>query len=123
MFDRKAYKRAYREANKEKILAGSKAFREANKEKISAGMKAYREANKEKISAGMKAYREANKKKILAYNKSIVENLPDFYLRCELRKKHSIRHVPVELIEAERIIIGSKRLIIKKKKDEHVKTS
>ena len=51
-----SYRKAYREANKEKIKAYRKAYYEANKEK----KKAYREANKEK----KKAYREANKEKI-----------------------------------------------------------
>lgn len=43
-----AYKKAYREANKEEIAAYQKAYYEANKEEIAAHQKAYREANKEK---------------------------------------------------------------------------
>lgn len=37
------YKKAYREANREKIAAKDKAYREANREKIAAQKKAYRE--------------------------------------------------------------------------------
>ena len=65
----KSCKKAYREANKEKIKSYSKtynkAYREANKEKI----KAYQEVNKEKI----KAYREANKERTKSYNKAYYE--------------------------------------------------
>ena len=67
---RKAYQKAYREANKEKI----KAYYQANQERILTHKKAYREANKEKISlqrkASDRAYREANKEKIRADNKA-----------------------------------------------------
>ena len=65
-FDRKAYDKAYKEANKEKIKEQNKAYREANKEKRKAYLKAWREANKEKI----KAWREANKEKKNAYDKA-----------------------------------------------------
>ena len=59
---KKAYTRAYREANKDKI----KAYREANKEKIKAAKKVYYQANKDKIEA----YREANREKMKAYKKA-----------------------------------------------------
>ena len=39
---RKAYAKAHREANKEKIAARAKAYREANKEKLAARSKLYR---------------------------------------------------------------------------------
>ena len=55
---RRAYKKAYYQANKEKI----KAYREANREKIKAWRKAYREANKERILAKEKAYSRAYRK-------------------------------------------------------------
>ena len=60
---RKAYNKAYYEANKEKI----KAYTVANKEKRKAYFKAYNEANKETRKAYNKAYNEANKEKIKAY--------------------------------------------------------
>jgi hypothetical protein len=59
----KAYKKTYREANKDKI----KAYREANKEKMNTYERAYREANKDKIREKRKEWREANKDKIKAY--------------------------------------------------------
>jgi len=67
--ERKAYNKAWHEANKEKKKAYNKVYYEANKEK----MKSYREANKEKIKAQKKAYYEANKKKAKAYNKAYRE--------------------------------------------------
>jgi leucyl aminopeptidase (aminopeptidase T) len=54
---RKAYLKAYRLANKEKILSRDSVYYQANKKKI----KAYRDANKEKKSACMKAHYFLNK--------------------------------------------------------------
>ena len=56
--ERRAYDKAYKEANKDKIKEQSKAYREANKEKIKEQDRAYREANKEKIKERMKAYNQ-----------------------------------------------------------------
>jgi ABC-type nitrate/sulfonate/bicarbonate transport system substrate-binding protein len=65
--EKKAYDKAYYEANKEK----KKAYREAHKGKLKAYGKAYYEANKEKRKAYDKAYGkayyEANKEKKKAY--------------------------------------------------------
>ena len=66
MFDRKAWSKAYYEANKEKLKAQHKAWEEANKEK----RKVYREANKEKRKVQMKAWYEANKEKAKAWEES-----------------------------------------------------
>jgi len=63
-------RKAYYEANKEKVKASNKAYREANKEKAIAYAKAYYEANKEKVTVSNKAYREANKEKSIAYAKA-----------------------------------------------------
>ena len=71
--DIKAYHKAYREANKEKIAAYHKAYREANKDKFSARNKAYYEANKEKVAVRYKAYYEANKEKVAASQKAYRE--------------------------------------------------
>ena len=71
--EKKAYNKAYREENKEKVAYGRKAYREANKEKVAYGRKAWEEANKEKRKAYMKAYREANKEKKKAYDKAYSE--------------------------------------------------
>ena len=64
--EKKAYQKAYREANKDKINANAKAYREANKDKLAAKAKAYYKANKDK----RKAYREANKDKRKAYQQA-----------------------------------------------------
>ena len=58
--DRSEYFRAYRVANKEKIVAKQKAYRLANKEKVAEYKKAYRVANKEKVSEYNKAYNREN---------------------------------------------------------------
>jgi len=68
--DAKAYSKAYREKNKEKIKAykktWNKAYHEKNKESILAQKKAYYEKNKEEINLKKKAYREKNRDKIRA---------------------------------------------------------
>jgi hypothetical protein len=66
----RAKRRAYREANRERINVYKRAEYEANKEKILAKRKVYYQANKERINAYKKAYREANKEKIAAYREA-----------------------------------------------------
>ena len=61
-----AYRKAYYEANRDKIAAAQKAYREANRDKIAAAQKAYYEANRDKVAAAKKAYREANRDKLAA---------------------------------------------------------
>lgn len=65
------YRKAYYEANKEKILAYNKARYEADKAEIIESRKAYYQANKEKISEYYKANRE---KKNAAARKRYAEN-------------------------------------------------
>ena len=65
MFDKKAW----REANKEKIALQTKAYYESNKEKIKAYKKDWAKDNKEKLALKRKAYLEANKEKRKAYGK------------------------------------------------------
>tara|TARA_Y100000004_G_scaffold79383_1_gene89241 strand:- start:43 stop:678 length:636 start_codon:yes stop_codon:yes gene_type:complete len=79
---RKAYSKAWCEANKDKVSAQKKAYYEANKDKVSAQKKAYYEANKDKI----KAYREANKDKIKAYDKAYRKSNPE--RRKAINKKY-----------------------------------
>lgn len=50
------YRKAYKEANKEKIKEQNKAYCEANKELIKEYRKAYKEANKEQIKEKNKQY-------------------------------------------------------------------
>ena len=70
---RNAEKKAYYEANREKVLATEKARYEANREEILAEKKAYREANREEIAARKKAYREVSREKVAAANKAYYE--------------------------------------------------
>jgi len=58
------YKRAYREANREKIADYKRAYYEANRKKIAESQRAYREANREKIAESQRAYREANRERL-----------------------------------------------------------
>ena len=66
-------RKAYEEANKDKIQAQKKAYNEANKEYIQARNKAYREANKDKIQERMKAYNETRKEQIQEHRKQYKE--------------------------------------------------
>ena len=61
-----AYRKAYYEANRDKIAAAQKAYYEANRDKVAAAQKAYYEANRDKVAAAKKAYREANRDKLAA---------------------------------------------------------
>lgn len=70
---RKAYQKAWYEANKEKRKVSQNAWYEANKEKKKAYSKAWYEANKEKRKASKKAWYEANKENVKAYNKAYKE--------------------------------------------------
>tara|TARA_R100000995_G_scaffold84156_1_gene62016 strand:- start:2166 stop:2798 length:633 start_codon:yes stop_codon:yes gene_type:complete len=75
----RAYKKAYYQANKDKIAVTQKAYYQANKDKIAVKKKvksaAYYQANKEKIAVRQKAYREANKEKLLAYREANKERI------------------------------------------------
>lgn len=68
-----AQKRAYREANREKINARDRAYREVNREKIATKARAYYKANREKIDAQKRDYHEANREKCNARNRAYRE--------------------------------------------------
>ena len=94
--ERKAYDKAYREKNKDKI----KAYNEANKDKIRARLKAYREKNKDKI----KAYNEANKDKIRAQVKAYSEKNKDkrkAYREANKDKKKAYNEANKDKIKAQ----------------------
>ena len=105
---RKAYCKAYYEANKYKV----KAYRESNKDNKKAYDKAYYEANKYKV----KAYRESNKDNIKASNKAYKkvnkDNLTNQYVAHAMRLP--IADIPPELIELKRAQLKLHRLIKKK---------
>ena len=65
-----AKKRAYYEANRDKIDAKKRAYYEANRDEIAAKQRAYREENRDKIAAYQRAYREANRDKYNDYMRS-----------------------------------------------------
>ena len=90
---------------KEEVAARRKAYREANAEKI----RAYREANAEKIAAGRKAWNEANAEKLRAWRKANAATLPDYTVASNLRR----RGIPVtpETIELKRTRILLSRAI------------
>lgn len=67
---RKAYKKAWYEANKEHVKATKKAYYEANKEQEKANVKAWYEANKEHQKANVKAWKQANPEIFKAINKA-----------------------------------------------------
>lgn len=80
----KAYRKAYLEANKDKIKLQQKAYNEVNKERqkaylennkdtIKAYKKDYREVNKDRIKLQQKDYWEANKDKLKIVNKNYYE--------------------------------------------------
>ena len=60
-FDEKAYRKAYYEANKEKIIARMAEWKRNNPDKMKEHGKAYRARNKERIADSSKAYHEANR--------------------------------------------------------------
>lgn len=72
--EKKAQKKSYYQANREKALARQKAYYEANREKTLLRQNAYHEANKEKINSKRKQYNQANKEKIKARRKKHYES-------------------------------------------------
>ena len=78
--EQKAYMKAYREKNKERLNEYSKQYYEENKEKVKEHqkehykqnkekIKEYFENNKDKIKEHQKAYREKNRERKVAYDK------------------------------------------------------
>jgi len=79
---RKAYERAYRALNRDKILARRNAWKEANKERLQAQNKEYRVTNKEKAAAQKKEYYAKNKERIDASNKAYAKANPEVVNRA-----------------------------------------
>ena len=69
-----AQKKAWYEANRDKVAAQKKAYREANRDKVAAQKKAHREANRDKVAAQKKAWYEANRDKYNAYMRDYMRN-------------------------------------------------
>ena len=120
---RKAYMKAYREANKEKAAAWRESNRQElkvyfknrhneNKEKLSAQNKEYYEKNKEKIIKKVSAYYEQNKESISKYKLEHYKNNQHIYVAASKKRKASrIQRTPnwltskdfeaIELVYAE----------------------
>jgi hypothetical protein len=88
---RRAYGKAYREANKEKVSTINKAWYEVNKESRTVYKKAWREANKEKISSIAKAWNKKNSDRCNAYvsrRKALKRKLvPEHLKNCPIEKQ------------------------------------
>jgi len=65
-----AYRKAYYQANPDKVKAGKKAYYQANPEKYKTYMKAWYQANMDKVKAGNKAYYQANPDKAKAWQQA-----------------------------------------------------
>ena len=111
--DRRAYNKAYREANKEKIAAQRKAYYEANKEQISEKEKEYRKENLERIRAREREYNKRNRKEKSERNKKWREENAEY--RSEYNKKHWSEVVKPLLESDVKKFIGSKIKKIKKR--------
>ena len=111
------YHKAWRDANKEKLIAISKAYHEANREIINARKKAYREANLEKEAVRMKTYREANHEKVALISKIYHEANPSIVILSNLARKYKISRpiaralIPQELLEVKLLELQLHRLI------------
>lgn len=81
----KAYMKAYREKNREKLRAREREYREENREYFQEKAKKYREANKEKIAARRKVWLTKEKQK--EYN----DNSRDYRKKRYQEKKHELR--------------------------------
>lgn len=77
--EKKAYLKAYREANKEKLAAQMKANYEKNRALRLLQAKAYREANKEKVAAYNKVWHTANREKALAQMRARYASDKEYY--------------------------------------------
>jgi len=89
---KKAYDKAYRKANLDKIKARNKAYYKANIDKIKVKNKAYDEANPDKTKAQQKAWREANIDKAKAYHEA--------YYKANIDKKKAYRAANIDKAKA-----------------------
>jgi len=81
--------KSYRERNREALNAYNRQYHQNNKETISKRMKEYNKTNKEKISIRGKKYRELNKEKVREldrkHKKRKKDTDPVFKFKCRLR--------------------------------------
>lgn len=68
--DRRAYKKAWRIANKERLRAYDKAWRSANKERARAAIKAWNAVHPEVLAEARRRWMAANPERVRAYKKA-----------------------------------------------------
>ena len=90
----KAYRKAWREKNAERIRAQKKAWREKNAERIRAQKKAWREKNAERIRAQNKAWREKNADKVRASERAS---------KARYAEKNRVRKKAYREVNADRV--------------------
>ena len=111
----KAYYEANKKSNKEKRISKAKAYYEANKKKINARNKAWRESNKDKIIAYKKSYYQANKDKAKASSNVNCKAYQKAYREANKEKMKSYRKSNKEKINAQRNAIRNA-----KRKTDHL---
>jgi 5-methylcytosine-specific restriction endonuclease McrA len=93
--ERRAYMKAWYEANKEYNVQRSKKYRDDNKETIRKRDAAYRAANAEKLKARSAAYYQANRERILAqvreYTEKNKEKVLDYHADHYLKNTERIK--------------------------------
>lgn len=94
---RAAYMKAYREANRERLLASEAAYREANREAIRAKIKAHYESNAEVYKAKAKQWAENNPDRRAAISKKYKQENPDVYRAASKRAHKKYRDQRVEV--------------------------
>jgi len=108
------YRREYREANREKVAEYMREYRKADREKIAEMNRKYREANPEKIAEYRREYRKANREKIAEYKREYRKANPEKFVinscRDYLKNKYFDGDQPPEtLVEAAAFVRLIKR--------------
>lgn len=98
---KRAYVKAWKKANPDKVRSYAKVYRERNKDKARAYNDAYRAANPDKVRAWGKSYREANKDKTSASNKARYAANPD-----KNRNRKYLRNYGITLQDYEDMYIA-----------------
>lgn len=93
-----AKRRAYRNANLEKVLSREKAYREARTEeqiaRSKAYSKAYRKAHREELASRKKAYYDTHREERIAYTKAYNKAHPDKRMDAHHRRRARKRSAP-----------------------------
>lgn len=121
----RARKRAYYEANGEKIRAYNRAWQASNVEKVLENRviqrqklreyaRVYHRTNAEKVRARKINYYEANSEKVREHARTHVEKLTNFYVAATL--KLPLKSVPQDLLEAKREQLLIRRMVRQLKK-------